>query len=179
MSERTLSKSEEFKGCLLTLEVHQVELEDGSRSVREIVGHPGAVCAVAITKDNDTILVRQYRKAVEASLLEIPAGKIDPGEDPGETVIRELREEIGYLSGRVRHVMDFFASPGFCNEKLGLYLAEDVELGPQQLDDGEFVELLRVPFAEAVAMALRGDLGDAKSVAGILAVSHLLAQEAS
>lgn len=175
MSEKTLSSRREFEGQLLTLEVHQVELEDGSYSVRELVWHPHAVCAVVLTPEGDTVLVRQYRKAVEAHLLEIPAGKIDSGEDPLQAVVRELEEEVGYLSGRVRHVLDFYSSPGFCNEKLGLYLAEDVQLGPQKLDDGEFVELVRVPFTQAKQMALRGELGDAKSVAGILAVASLLA----
>ncbi len=174
MSEKTLSSRREFEGSLLTLEVHQVELEDGSRSVRELVWHPHAVCAVVLTPDFDTVLVKQYRKAVEAPLLEIPAGKIDAGEDPLQAAIRELQEEVGYLSGRVRHLMDFYSSPGFCNERLGLYLADEVELGPQQLDDGEFGELVRVPFAKAKEMALTGELGDAKSVAGILAVAGVL-----
>lgn len=158
---------------MLTLEVHQVELEDGSHTSRELVWHADAVCVVVLTKDGDTVLVKQYRKAVESFILEIPAGKVDPGEDKDAAAVRELEEEVGYLSGRVRYLMDFYATPGFCNEKLSLYVAEDVELGPQRLDDGEFIELVRVPFAEAVAMALRGELGDAKSVAGILAVAHL------
>lgn len=174
MSEKTLSKTEEFRGQLLTLEVHQVELEDGSRAVRELVWHADAVCAVVLTEDGDTVLVRQYRKAVERPILEIPAGKIDPGEEPLQAVIRELEEEVGYLSGSVSHVMDFYSSPGFCNEKLGLYLAQNAKLGPQKLDEGEFVEVVKIPFSEAVEMAMRGELGDTKSVAGILAVSRLL-----
>ena len=86
--ETTLSKRLEFQGSLLTLEVHQVELEDGSRSERELVFHADAVCCVVLTKERETVLVRQYRKAVERPILEIPAGKIDPGENPREAVIR-------------------------------------------------------------------------------------------
>lgn len=171
--ETTLSKEEIFSGHLLTLEVHQVELQDGSRSVRELVWHADAVCVVVLTKDHHTILVRQYRKAVEKAILEIPAGKIDPGEDALSAAVRELKEEIGYLSGDVRHLMDFYSSPGFCNEKLSLYLAENVVLGPQAPDDGEFIEIVSVPWDEAVAMAMRGELGDAKTVAGILATAQL------
>ena len=160
----------------MTLEVHQVELEDGSRSVRELVWHADAVCVVVLTKDGNTVLVRQFRKAVEQSILEIPAGKIDPGEDALAAAVRELEEEVGYLSGDVRHVMDFYSSPGFCNEKLSLYLAENVTLGEQRLDEGEFIELVTLPWEEAVAMAMRGELGDAKTVAGIFAVDHLRRQ---
>lgn len=172
--EKTLSQKREFEGCLLILDVHQVELEDGSHSVREIVLHPDAVCCVVVTKDLHTVLVRQYRKPIEQPILEIPAGKLDPGELPEAAAVRELREEVGFLSGKVEHLMDFYSTPGFCNEKLGLFLATEAELGPQELDEGEFIELVRLPFVEAKAMALRGELGDAKSVAGILAAAHRL-----
>lgn len=175
--EKTLSKSTEFEGTLLTLEVHQVELEDGSHSRREIVLHPGAVCCVVINKAGETALVKQYRKAVEKLTLEIPAGKIDPGESPESTILRELKEEVGYRSGDVRHLMDFYCSPGFCDENLSLYLATDVEVGDQELDEGEFLELIWVPFEDAVDMALKGEFGDAKSVAGILATDRLLSRE--
>ena len=172
--EKTLTKSTDFRGSLLTLEVHEVELQDGSTSRREIVRHPGAVCCVVLRKDGRTALVRQYRKAIEAMTLEIPAGQIDPGESPQTTVVRELQEEVGYRSGEIRHLMDFYCSPGFCDENLSLYLATDVEVGEQSLDEGEFLELEWLPFEEAVEMALTGKLGDAKSVAGILATDRLL-----
>lgn len=171
--ETTLSKERIFSGKLLTVEVHQVELEDGSRSTRELVWHCDAVCMVVITPDDQTVLVRQYRKALEKPILEIPAGKLDGDEDPLIAAVRELEEEVGYLKGDIRHVMDFYTSPGFCNEKLSLYLAENAELGEQRLDEGEFLELVKVPWSEAVAMAMRGELGDAKSVAGILAVAQM------
>ncbi len=151
-----------------------MELHDGSHSERELVWHPDAVCAVAVTKVGEMVLVKQYRKSVERVMLEIPAGKIDPGEDPGQAVRRELAEEIGMVSGQVRHLMDFYSSPGFCNEKLSLYLATEVETGEQQCDEGEFIELVRVPWKEAAQMALSGQLGDAKSVAGVLAAAREL-----
>lgn len=171
--ETTTSKERIFTGKLLTLEVHQVELQDGSKAERELVWHPDAVCVVVITSAGDTVLVKQFRKPLEKAILEIPAGKIDAGEDAARAAERELREEVGYLRGEIRHVMDFYSSPGFCNEKLSLYLAENAELGEQQLDEGEFIELVTVPWKEAVAMAMRGELGDAKTVAGILAVAQL------
>lgn len=172
--ERTLSKTREFEGSLLTLEVHQVELQDGTQSHRELVFHADAVCCVVVTPSLETILVRQYRKPIEESILEIPAGKIDPGETPREACLRELKEEVGFVSGQVEHLMDFYATPGFCNEKLGLFLATEAVLGKQDLDPGEFLELVRVPFPKAKEMALGGELGDAKSVAGILAAAAKL-----
>ena len=172
--EKTLSKTREFEGRLLTLDVHQVELEDGSRSSREIVLHPDVVCCVVLTKELETVLVRQYRKPIEKPILEIPAGKIDPGEDAHLAAVRELREEVGFQDGKVVHLMDFYSSPGFCNEKLGLFLATEAVLGEQELDEGEFIELVRVPFVEAKRMALQGELGDAKTVAGILAAAARL-----
>ena len=172
--ETTLSKKRVFEGHLLTLDVHQVELEDGSVSAREIVLHAGAVCCVVITPELDTVLVRQFRKAVEAPILEIPAGKIDKGELPEAAVRRELREEVGFEDGTVEHLFDFYSSPGFCNEKLGLFLATNAKLGKQELDDGEFIELIQLPLVEAKRMALNGELGDAKSVAGILAAAEKL-----
>ena len=169
MTERTLSKSVEFRGSLLTLEVHQVELQDGSRARREIVLHPGAVCCVVVTESMNTVLVKQFRKPLEMPLLEIPAGKLDPGEEPDTAVVREISEEVGYIGGRLEHLFDFYTCPGFSNEKIGLYLATEAVLGEQKLDEGEFLELVTLPLSEARAMALRGELGDAKSVAGILA----------
>ena len=176
--EKTLSKTREFEGSLLTLEVHQVELQDGSQSHRELVFHADAVCCVVVTPEQDTILVKQYRKPVEQSIIEIPAGKIDPGETAEAACLRELKEEVGFVSGEVTHLMDFYATPGFCNEKLVLYLATEAKLGRQQLDEGEFLELIRVPFSEAKKMALSGQLGDAKSVAGILAAAAHLEDKA-
>lgn len=172
--ERTVSKSLKFQGSLLRLEVHEVELQDGSMAIRELVYHADAVCCVVLTPDMETVLVKQYRKPVEQPILEIPAGKLDPGESPLEAAVRELREEVGFLEGEIEHLMDFYATPGFCNEKLSLFLATQAVLGEQRLDEGEFLEVLTLPFSDAKKMALTGRLGDAKSVAGILAAAARL-----
>ena len=156
---------------MLRLEVHDVELHDGSRSTRELVYHADAVCAVVVDRTGHTVFVRQFRKPIEGMLLEIPAGKIDPGENAATAVERELREEVGYQSGHIEHLMDYYSCPGFCNEKLSLYLATDAVLGEPSWDEGEFMELVRVPWSEAVEWAMRGELGDAKSVAGVLAAA--------
>ncbi len=171
--EKTLDRDCVFQGGLLRLEVHEVELEDGSRSQRELIFHPGAVCAVVLTTEQRVVLVRQYRKAVEAPLLEIPAGKLDGGEDPDAAILRELREEVGFQSGQIRRLIDFYLSPGFCDEKLTLYLATEAVLGEPQWDDGEFLELMFVTRDEALDLALVGQLGDAKSALGILMAARL------
>lgn len=174
MNEVTAHRRVVFEGELLTVEVHDVRLDDGRLSRRELVFHPDAVCVVVLTKDGQTVFVRQFRKAIEQEILEIPAGKIDPGETAAQAALRELQEEVGFLTGHVHHVMDFYSSPGFCRERLSLFVAKDVELGPQHLDEGEVIELVFVSWQQAVAMALSGDLGDAKTVAGILAVAQSL-----
>ena len=179
MSEKTLSRQEVFRGELLSLEVQQVELIDGTTATRELVWHADAVCAVVLTPELDTVFVKQFRKPAESFLLEIPAGKIDPGESADTAVRRELDEEVGFESGEIVHLMDFYATPGFCNEKLSLYLALEANLGRQNLDEGEFIELLRVPFENAVDMAMAGQLGDSKSVAGILAAERYLRSRSS
>ncbi|MGE0495242.1 MAG: NUDIX hydrolase [Vulcanimicrobiota bacterium] len=174
MSERTLESRRVFEGKLISVDVLKVELEDGSQTNREIVLHPDAVCAVVVSRERQVALVKQYRKPLERAILEIPAGKIDAGESPDTAIVRELREEVGYLSGNIRKLTDFYTSPGFCNEKLTLYLAEDVEVGEPQTDEGEFIENVWVSLPEAVEMALDGRLGDAKSTMGILLAARLL-----
>lgn len=174
MVEKTLRRETAFQGTLLRLDVLDVELPDGEHSRREVVYHPDAVCAVVFTREDELVLVRQFRKPVEAVLLEIPAGKIDPGETPEQTVLRELREEIGFLEGRVQKLTEFYATPGFCTERMSLFLVEEAVLGEPDFDHGEFIEVVRAPLQAALGMIERGELGDAKSIAGILmAARHL------
>ena len=156
-----------YKGRYLSL----VERDDWEFATRT---NPVVAVLVAWLPDHRLVLVEQYRKPIEKPILEIPAGKIDPGEDAAVAAVRELREEVGFQDGKVEHLMDFYSSPGFCNEKLGLFLATEAVLGEQQLDEGEFIELVRVPLSKAKEMALQGELGDAKSVAGILAAADRL-----
>lgn len=174
MEEKVLERRTHFEGKLLRLEVVQVELADGSRSVREIVYHPNAVCAAVLTVDKKWVFVRQYRVPAESLLLEVPAGKIDPGEDADAAVIRELQEEVGYKSGKVQKLMQFWSTPGFCNERMTAYLVSDAVLDERQIVEDEFLELVEVPLEEGIAMALDGRLSDAKSVAALLAGARVL-----
>ena len=136
---------------------------------REIVEHPGSVAVVAIDRGGRVVLVRQLREAARTMLLELPAGTMEAGEDPIVTAQRELREETGYGKGAWRRLGAVWTSPGFLRERMHLFLAEDVEPGAAEPDADEEVEVVLVPFAEAVAGA--AELDDAKTVAGLLLAS--------
>ena len=174
MEEKILSRKNHFSGRLLQLDVVDVELADGSRATRELVNHPNAVCAAVMTLQGEWVFVRQYRVPAQSLLVEVCAGKIDAGEDPDQAIERELREEIGYQSGKIERLMEFYSTPGFCNERMTCYLVHEAVLGENQLDPGEFLEVVRVSRQDGLAMALDGRLADAKSVAALLAGARFL-----
>jgi ADP-ribose pyrophosphatase len=153
-----------YDGSLL-----RVVVERWGDNRREIVEHPGSVAVVAIDGEGRVVLVRQLREAARAELLELPAGTAEAGEDPLVTAQRELREETGYAGGTWRRLGAFWTSPGFLREHMHLFLAEEVEPGEAEPEADEDVELVLVPFAEAVAGA--AELEDAKTVAGLLLAS--------
>jgi ADP-ribose pyrophosphatase len=140
----------------------------GRETTREILEHSDCVAIVAIDADDNVLLVNQFRKPVEKELLEIPAGGIEPDEDPVTTVRRELREEAGYLPGKVERLGGFYSTPGYCTEYLYLYLA--TELSPSQLyaEDTENIRLVRVPISQITSLITSGSICDAKSIAGLL-----------
>ena len=144
-----------------------VLLPNGKEGRREVVEHPGAVGILALDGD-DVLLVRQYRYAFSRVLTEIPAGKREPGEEPSVTARRELKEEIGAEAGRWTELGALIASPGCYGETLYLYMAEDLTFGETHPDEDEFLEVLRVPFEEAVRQCMDGTLTDAKTVAAVL-----------
>ena len=143
-------------------------MADGRQTTREIVEHSDCIAVVAIDADNNALLVKQFRKPVEKELLEIPAGGINPGEDPEAAVQRELREETGYLPQKLERLGGFYSAPGYCSEYLYLYLATD--LIPSQLfaEDTEEISLVRVPMVQILSLIASGSICDAKSIAGLL-----------
>jgi ADP-ribose pyrophosphatase len=182
LTERVVSSRVVHQGHYMTFRVDTIERADGSRGERDIVGHPGAVSILAIDADDRVLLVRQYRLAAGAALLEIPAGTLDVDkatgstEDPDGAARRELEEETGYRAHSWRKLGSFWTAPGFATELMHLYLATDLEpadadrLGP---DEDERLELERVPFAEALAAAERGEIVDAKSLVGLFWLDRL------
>jgi ADP-ribose pyrophosphatase len=147
-------------------ELIDVTLEQWGEHEREIVEHPGAVAVVAVDRQGRVILVRQLREAVRAELVELPAGTLERGEEPLETAKRELREETGLTGGRWRELISFFTTPGFCRERMTVFVAVDVDEGEADPDDDESVEVIRWPLAE-VPDHLH-ELEDAKTLAGLL-----------
>ena len=166
--EETLSSQLIYDGRVVKLRVDSVRLGNGQQATREIVEHSDCIAVVVIDKNNNVLLVKQFRKPVEKELLEIPAGGVDTGEDPEEAVNRELREEIGYMPRKVRRLGGFYSAPGYCSEYLYLYLATD--LVPRQLiaEDTESINVVQVPVEEIPDLIASGRICDAKSIAGLL-----------
>ncbi|WP_210469236.1 NUDIX hydrolase [Sporosarcina sp. 6E9] len=174
--EKTLSSETIYEGKVISLRLEEVELPDGNRAKRELIQHPGAVALIPITNDGKIILVKQYRKSLNRSLIEIPAGRIEIGEDPKITALRELEEETGYGARKVTYIQSFATSPGFANEIIHLYLAEilyEVE-NPAAGDEDEFIELLEATIDEAEQMVATGEIYDAKTAFAVIYAKHQL-----
>ena len=169
---QTLERHTIFEGKVVRLYLDRVRLPNGVVAEREVVGHWGAVGMVPLDDDGQVYLVRQYRHATGEDLLEIPAGKLAPDEDPLECGVRELKEEIGCRAEEWIKLAAFYTSPGFSDEMLYLYLARNLEKGVAKPDEDEFLEILRLPIQDALHLVARGDIKDSKTVAG-LALSYL------
>lgn len=166
--EPTLNTERIYRGKLVGLRVDTVRLPSGRKTKREIIEHGAVVAVVAIDSEDNVLLVRQYRKAVEKMLLEIPAGGIEPGEEPLHSARRELEEETGFTAGKWESLGGFYTSPGFCTEYIHLYRATELQQGGLPADDDESIELIRVPLKEVTELIDSGDICDAKSVAGLM-----------
>ncbi len=165
--EKTLSSQLIYDGRAVKLRVDTVRMADGREAKREIVEHIDCVAIVAVDADDNVLLVKQYRKPIEKELLEIPAGGIDPGEDPVAAVRREMQEETGYLPRKVERLGGFYSTPGYCTEYLHLYLATDLVPSQLHAEDTESIEVVAVALSEIPSLIASGDICDAKSIAGL------------
>ncbi|BBF84367.1 ADP-ribose pyrophosphatase [Aquitalea magnusonii] len=165
--EKKLQSALVYEGGFLQVHKDKVLLPDGSESSREYILHPGAVAILALTADRQLVLERQYRYPAGRVFVEIPAGKIDPDEAPALTARRELLEETGYRAGRWLHLGTAYPCIGYSNEQISYYLAEDLELGERELDEGEFLEVFTLPLQQVMQMALSGEICDSKSIVGL------------
>ncbi|MBT3363791.1 MAG: NUDIX hydrolase [Chloroflexi bacterium] len=168
--EKTIETKNIYQGRIISVKDDTVLLPNGSTTHREIVEHADVVAIVALDENDNVLLVKQYRKPVEKALLEIPAGGIEAGETPDDSAKRELQEEIGYLPGRMERIGGVYASPGYCNEFLYLYLATDLIESKLKGDDDENIEIIRAPLTEIPQMIASGQICDAKSVAALFTV---------
>lgn len=172
--EKTVSSEIIFEGKVINVRKEVVELADGRKANREIVGHPGGVGVIAVDDDGMVFMVSQYRIAAKSMMLEIPAGKKEYGEDPLECGKRELIEETGYEGGEFIHLGDYYATPGYCEEVLSIYLAKNLKFVGQNLDDGEFLNVSKHSLDELYEMVMNNEIHDAKTAIAILKAKALL-----
>lgn len=168
--EKLIERRRVYEGRRVNLRVDTVELPSGRRTTREIIEYPDSVVIAAVDAERNVLLVRQYRSAVGRALLEVPAGKKEPDESPLEAAHRELREETGYSARRMENLGGFYSGPGYSTEYLHLFLATDLKGSPESLNGDEIMNMIRVPLADVPAMIARGEICDAKSIAGLLRV---------
>lgn len=174
VEEKTISSDRVYTGKVISLRVDTVEVLNQGYKKREIVEHGGAVGIVAITENNKILLVNQFRKAIEKEIVEIPAGKLEIGENPKDCAIRELQEETGYTAQNIKLMHKFFTSAGFSNQKVFIYLATGLTKGENNLDDGENLDLYELDLNDAYDMVVRNDIEDAKTSIGILLAKELV-----
>ena len=174
LKEKIIATKNIFKGFILDVKVHTVELPDGKTATREVIEHPGGVGIIAITPEREVFMVRQYRIAADDVMLEIPAGKLEIGEDPYNAAMRELQEETGYKTSKLIELGEYYATPGYCGEKLIIYMATDLEFVGQNLDEGEFLNVEKYPLDQLYQMVMDNEIHDCKTAIGILKAIDIL-----
>lgn len=162
-----------FNGRIITVHNDKVSLVDGTEAEREVVDHPGGVAVVGLTEDNEILLVRQFRYPYKETIYEIPAGKLEKGEDPKEAGIREFEEECGAKAEYFDSLGEIYPSPGYCGEIIRIYYATGLTFGEQNLDEDEFLDVVKMPISECITRIMTGEIKDAKTIAGIFKLKEL------
>ena len=172
-TEKTLSVQEIFSGHVVRLTLDKVELENGRSAMREVVHHRGGACIAALTEKEELYLVRQYRYVLGQELWELPAGKLEEGEDPFEAAKRELEEECGLKADQYIDLHPFYPTVGYCSEVIYTWLARGLHPVPMHLDEDEFLTPTKMPLEEVCRMVLNGEIRDGKTVAAVLKIKAL------
>ena len=170
LREEPLEQTYRYKGKIINLRVDQARLPNGRTASREVVEHPGGVCIAALTEQNELLFVRQFRYPYGEVLLELPAGKLDAGEDPLEAGKRELKEETGAAARDYTDLGKLYPSPGYCGEVIHMYMATGLSYGEMNPDEDEFLEVEKIPLKKAAQMVLDNEIRDAKTQAAVLKV---------
>ena len=173
MQRKIITSTKLHSGVVFDVVHDRIREDSGSEYSREVVMHSGGTGGVALLEDGKIVLVRQYRHPAKKELLEIPAGKIDGDETPEICAAREIEEELGLRAGKMRKLTEFYSTPGFCAEKLYLYLATELQPTQQNLDHDEQVELVYVTLDEALLMVSSGEIEDAKTIIALLLVKQI------
>ncbi|MCQ2416569.1 MAG: NUDIX hydrolase [Oscillospiraceae bacterium] len=175
LQEQQLSSETVFEGRILHVMEDRVLLENGETAQREVIRHPGGACVVPLTADGDVILVKQFRYPHRMVTLEVPAGKLNEGENPLTCAERELMEEVGASAEKLEYLGSLFPTPAYDTEVIHMYLARSISLSQaQNLDEGEFLDVVRMPLKEAVAAVMRNEVQDAKTQIALLKTDVLL-----
>lgn len=174
LTEKTLSSEEIFDGKILHVRRDTVLLPNGHQSFREVVDHPGGVCVLALDDQGRALLVSQFRYPYMEVLRELPAGKLERGEDPALAARRELLEETGATAGSFQSLGELYPSPGYCGEIIRMYLARELTFGEAAPDEDEFLRVERVDFHQLVDQVLAGQIRDAKTIVAVLKARLLL-----
>ena len=172
--EKTVESQTLFQGKIVTLKLDKAQLVNGRVTGREVVEHPGGVAILPLFDDGTVSIVRQFRYPFQEVVTELPAGKLEKGEDHRPAALRELEEEVGATCGKLTYLGCLYLSPGFSTEVLHMYLAQELQQGPSHPDEDEFLETVRVPFSTLVQQVLSGEIVDAKTVATVLKTKLLL-----
>ena len=178
-TEKPLKQDYLYSGKIVNLRVDNAELPDGTTALREVIEHPGGVCVAALTEKEELLFVEQFRYPYMETVLELPAGKLEYGEDPFEAGKRELQEETGAAAENYRDLGKLYPTPGYCGEIIHMYLAENLTFSEQHLDEDEFLEVRRIPLEEAFQMVMRNEIRDSKTQVGILKTYHLVKGQAA
>ena len=172
LEEKTVASREIFNGKIIRVRVDRVLLPDGRYSEREIVDHADAVAILPIDNEKNLWMVRQYRKALEKAILEIPAGLLEDDEEPIKGAQRELLEETGIRAGSWQKILSYYTTAGFTNEKIHIYMARDLVIGENDLDKDEFLQVEKIPLQKAYDAIFAGKIVDGKSIIGIQYLQH-------
>ncbi len=173
LEEKTLKENVIFSGKIITVNCDEVLLPNGKTSKREVAYHHGGVCVVPLTKDGELLFVRQFRYPYREVVLELPAGKLEKGEDPYQAGLRELGEEAGVTTDEMVSLGKFYPTPGYCSEIIYLYLAENLTVTGQHLDEDEFLNVEKMPLKKALEMVMSGEIVDGKTQTAILKTAML------
>lgn len=168
LNEKTISVEEIYKGKIIDVTLEQIQLENGEPSFREVVHHNGGVCIVPIDDDGNVYFVKQFRYPFKTVLLEVPAGKLEKGEDHRECGIRELKEEIGAEAETVEYLGCIYPTVAYDTEIIHMYMAKELTFGEQHLDEGEFIDVVKMPLEKAYEMIMANEIPDAKTQTAIL-----------
>ena len=178
LNEKVIKTEPIYDGRVVKLRVDTVELPDKKEATREVIGHPGGVGIIALDSDMNVLMVKQYRPGAKGVLLEIPAGKLEYGENPEECGRRELIEETGFAAGEFVHLSKFYVTPAYCEEIINIYLARNLEAREQHLGDGEFLNILKIPFSQLYDMVINNEITDGKTIIAVLKTKEILERNA-